>query len=160
MKTIKKKAMINRIVKSVICTAAAAGIMVSTFAAATVYAAGAIGDFANMVVLVRFKDDAQGDNGTGFNKPYSSAIANAPRTYWESLIRKFNGVNDKFGAGSFKEYLRDISGGQHMVESVFPQTDGDGSICYLTMERTVDEYKSAVGEIQMIKEIAGQLNAK
>ena len=56
--------------------------------------------------------------------------------------------------------LRDISGGQHMVESVFPQTDGDGLICYLTMERTVDEYKSAVGEIQMIKEIAGQLNAK
>ena len=113
-----------------------------------------------MVVLVRFKGDMQGDNGTGFNKPYNSTIANAPRTYWESLIRKFNGVNDKFGAGSFKEYLRDISGGQHMVESVFPQTDGDGLICYLTMERTVDEYKSAVGEIQMIKEIAGQLNAK
>lgn len=152
--------MINRIVKSVICTAAAVGIMVSTFAAAPVYAAGAIGDFANMVVLVRFKGDVQGDNSTGFNKPYSSAIANAPRTYWESLIRKFNGVNDKFGAGSFKEYLRDISGGQHMVESVFPQTDGAGSICYLTMERTVDEYKSSVGEIQMIKEIAGQLNAK
>lgn len=80
------------------------------------------GEFANVVVLVRFKGDMQGDNGTGFNKPYNSTIANAPRTYWESLIRKFNGVNDKFGAGSFKEYLRDISGGQHMVESVFPQT--------------------------------------
>ena len=108
MKTIKKKAMINRIVKSVICTAAAAGIMVSTFAAATVYAAGAIGDFANMVVLVRFKDDAQGDNGTGFNKPYSSAIVNAPRTYWESLIRKFNGVNDKFGAESCPARRRNV----------------------------------------------------
>lgn len=71
MKTIKKKAMINRIVKSVICTAAAAGIMVSTFAAAPVYAAGTIGDFANMVVLVRFKGDVQGDNSTGFNKSYS-----------------------------------------------------------------------------------------
>lgn len=160
MKVVKKKTIRKKLIKAIICTVITAGSMCNAFATVPICAASAIGEFANVVVLVRFKGDMQGDNGTGFNKPYNSTIANAPRTYWESLIRKFNGVNDKFGAGSFKEYLRDISGGQHMVESVFPQTDGDGLICYLTMERTVDEYKSAVGEIQMIKEIAGQLNAK
>ena len=125
------------------------------------HAASAIGEFANVVVLVRFNGDTQGDNGTGFNKPYNSTITNAPRTYWESLIRKFNGVNDTFAGGSFKEYLRDMSGGQHMVESVFPQTNSnDGTVYYLTMDKTVDEYKGSVQEIQLIKEIANQLNTK
>ena len=109
------------------------------------HAASAIGEFANVVVLVRFNGDTQGDNGTGFNKPYNSTITNAPRTYWESLIRKFNGVNDTFAGGSFKEYLRDMSGGQHMVESVLPQTNSnDGTVYYLTMDKTVDEYKGSV----------------
>ena len=63
--------------------------------------------------------------------------------------------------GSFKEYLRDMSCGQHMVESVFPQTNSnDGTVYYLTMDKTVDEYKGSVQEIQLIKEIANQLNTK
>lgn len=161
MKIIKKKAIKKNIVKAIICTVSTFGVMLNSFLAVPINAASAVGEFANVVVLVRFKGDNQGDNGTGFNKPYSSAIANAPRTYWESLIRKFNGVSDSFAGGSFKEYLRDMSGGQHMVESVFPQTNSDdGSVYYLTMEKTVDEYKGSVQEIQMIKEIANQLNAK
>lgn len=44
------------------------------------HAASAIGEFANVVVLVRFNGDTQGDNGTGFNKPYNSTITNAQRT--------------------------------------------------------------------------------
>ena len=144
-----------------ICTATTVGIIGSSFITGPMHAASAIGEFANVVVLVRFNGDTQGDNGTGFNKPYNSTITNAPRTYWESLIRKFNGVNDTFAGGSFKEYLRDMSGGQHMVESVFPQTNSnDGTVYYLTMDKTVDEYKGSVQEIQLIKEIANQLNTK
>ena len=45
-----------------------------------VITASAIGEFANVVVLVRFNGDTQGDNGTGFNKPYNSTITNAQRT--------------------------------------------------------------------------------
>ena len=76
-----------------ICTATTVGIIGSSFITGPMHAASAIGEFANVVVLVRFNGDTQGDNGTGFNKPYNSTITNAPRTYWESLIRKFNGVN-------------------------------------------------------------------
>ena len=48
-----------------------------------------------------------------------------------------------------------------MVESVFPQTNSnDGTVYYLTMDKTVDEYKGSVQEIQLIKEIANQLNTK
>lgn len=161
MKILKKKAIGKSVIKKIICTVAAVGVIAGTLTSMPIYAASAVGEFANVVVLVRFQGDTQGDNGTGFNKPYSSTIANAPRTYWESLIRKFNGVNDSFAGGSFKEYLRDMSGGQHMVESVFPQTnDNDGSVYYLTMSKSVDEYKGSVQEIQLIKEIASQLNTK
>lgn len=102
MKVVKKKTIRKKLIKAIICTVITAGSMCNAFATVPICAASAIGEFANVVVLVRFKGDMQGDNGTGFNKPYNSTIANAPRTYWESLIRKFNGVNDKFGAGSFK----------------------------------------------------------
>ena len=144
-----------------ICTATTVGIIGSSFITGPMHAASAIGEFANVVVLVRFNGDTQGDNGTGFNKPYNSTITNAPRTYWGSLIRKFNGANDTFAGGSFKEYLRNMSCGQHMVESVFPQTNSnDGTVYYLTMDKMVDEYKGSVQEIQLIKEIANQLNTK
>ena len=56
------------------------GVCATPFATVPICAASAIGEFANVVVLVRFKGDMQGDNGTGFNKPYNSTIANAPRT--------------------------------------------------------------------------------
>ncbi len=56
------------------------GIIGSSFIAGPMHAASAIGEFANVVVLVRFNGDTQGDNGTGFNKPYNSTITNAPRT--------------------------------------------------------------------------------
>ena len=96
MKVVKKKTIRKKLIKAIICTVITAGSMCNAFATVPICAASAIGEFANVVVLVRFKGDMQGDNGTGFNKPYNSTIANAPRTYWESLIRKYNGVNDKF----------------------------------------------------------------
>ena len=41
--------------------------------------------------------------------------------------------------------------GQHMVESVFPQTNSnDGTVYYLTMDKTVDEYKGSVQELSLI----------
>ena len=50
------------------------------------HAASAIGEFANVVVLVRFNGDTQGDNGTGFNKPYNSTIIKCT----ENILGKFN----------------------------------------------------------------------
>ena len=87
MKVVKKKTIRKKLIKAIICTVITAGSMCNAFATVPICAASAIGEFANVVVLVRFKGDMQGDNGTGFNKPYNSTIANAPRTYWESLIR-------------------------------------------------------------------------
>ena len=84
MKVVKKKTIRKKLIKAIICTVITAGSMCNAFATVPICAASAIGEFANVVVLVRFKGDMQGDNGTGFNKPYNSTIANAPRTYWES----------------------------------------------------------------------------
>ena len=95
---------------------------------------------------------------SGYNKAYTSAIEGAPRTYWEYFQRTFNGQNDKFWKGSFKEYFYDISGGRHQVDSVFPQTNDDGTVTYIEMDNTVDNYKGATGEALMIDEIARKLD--
>ena len=113
---------------------------------------------ANVVVVVKFAGDTSDYSVSGYNKAYTSAIEGAPRTYWEYFQRTFNGQNDKFWKGSFKEYFYDISGGRHQVDSVFPQTNDDGTVTYIEMDNTVDNYKGATGEALMIDEIARKLN--
>ena len=113
---------------------------------------------ANVVVVVKFAGDTSDYSVSGDNKAYTSAIEGAPRTYWEYFQRTFNGQNDKFWKGSFKEYFYDISGGRHQVDSVFPQTNDDGTVTYIEMDNTVDNYKGATGEALMIDEIARKLN--
>ena len=113
---------------------------------------------ANVVVVVKFAGDTSDYSVSGYNKAYTSAIEGAPRTYWEYFQRTFNGQNDKFWKGSFKEYFYDISGGRHQVDSVFPQTNDDGTVTYMEMDNTVDNYKGATGEALMIDEIARKLN--
>ena len=112
---------------------------------------------ANVVVVVKFAGDTSDYSVSGYNKAYTSAIEGAPRTYWEYFQRTFNGQNDKFWKGSFKEYFYDISGGRHQVDSVFPQTNDDGTVTYIEMDNTVDNYKGATGEGLMIDEIARKL---
>ena len=112
---------------------------------------------ANVVVVVKFAGDTSDYSVSGYNKAYTSAIEGAPRTYWEYFQRTFNGQNDKFWKGSFKEYFYDISGGRHQVDSVFPQTNDDGTVTYIEMDNTVDNYKGATGEALMIDEIARKL---
>ena len=113
---------------------------------------------ANVVVVVKFAGDTSDYSVSGYNKAYTSAIEGAPRTYWEYFQRTFNGQNDKFWKGSFKEYFYDISGGRHQVDSVFPQTNDDGTVTYIEMDNTVDNYKGATGEALMIDEIARKLD--
>ena len=113
---------------------------------------------ANVVVVVKFAGDTSDYSVSGYNKAYTSAIEGAPRTYWEYFQRTFNGQNDKFWKGSFKEYFYDISGGRHQVDSVFPQTNDDGTVTYIEMDNTVDDYKGATGEALMIDEIARKLD--
>ena len=113
---------------------------------------------ANVVVVVKFAGDTSDYSVSGYNKAYTSAIEGAPRTYWEYFQRIFNGQNDKFWKGSFKEYFYDISGGRHQVDSVFPQTNDDGTVTYIEMDNTVDNYKGATGEALMIDEIARKLD--
>ena len=112
---------------------------------------------ANVVVVVKFAGDTSDYSVSGYNNAYTSAIEGAPRTYWEYFQRTFNGQNDKFWKGSFKEYFYDISGGRHQVDSVFPQTNDDGTVTYIEMDNTVDNYKGATGEALMIDEIARKL---
>ena len=113
---------------------------------------------ANVVVVVKFAGDTSDYSVSGYNKAYTSAIEGAPRTYWEYFQRTFNGQNDKFWKGSFKEYFYDVSGGRHQVDSVFPQTNDDGTVTYIEMDNTVDNYKGATGEALMIDEIARKLD--
>ena len=113
---------------------------------------------ANVVVVVKFAGDTSDYSVSGYNKAYTSAIEGAPRTYWEYFQRTFNGQNDKFWKGSFKEYFYDISGGRHQVDSVFPQTNDDGTVTYIEMDNTVDNYKGATVEALMIDEIARKLD--
>ena len=113
---------------------------------------------ANVVVVVKFAGDTSDYSVSGYTKADTSAIEGAPRTYWEYFQRTFNGQNDKFWKGSFKEYFYDISGGRHQVDSVFPQTNDDGTVTYIEMDNTVDNYKGATGEALMIDEIARKLD--
>ena len=124
-----------------------------------IQAAPSTGKSTNLVVLVRFQGDAIGDENTGYNTPYTSQIAGAPSTYWGLLQRRFNGENDKFAIGSFREYLSKVSGGQHKVESVFPQTTQNENVEYITLDGNIADYQGA-NEISMVAEIAQKLSAK
>ena len=117
------------------------------------------GESANLVVLVRFQGDTTGNENTGYNTPYTSQIAGAPSTYWGLLQRRFNGESDKFAIGSFREYLSKVSGGQHKVESVFPQTVQNENVEYITLDGNIANYHGA-NEISMVAEIAQKLSAK
>ena len=125
-----------------------------------VNAAQANGTYANLVVIVRFKDDTTGNGQTGYNFPYSSTQTGAPRTYWELLERRYNGINDSYVKGSFRECLSTLSGGKHIVESVFPQTQSDGTVEYITLDKSISEYYVTGSEISMIAEIADKLSAR
>lgn len=159
----------NRIwLKRVMCVASAAVLAAGTIllpesglfgGIKEVNAAEAVGKSANMVVLVEFADDTSDYTQTGYNKEYSSSISNAPKTYWEALQREFNGENDTFAKGSMKEYFNTVSGGKHEVDSVFPQTNTDGTVTYLKLDNPVASYKGASGEATMIEEIADKLSA-
>lgn len=55
MKVVKKKTIRKKLIKAIICTVITAGSMCNAFATVPICAASAIGEFANVVVLVRFK---------------------------------------------------------------------------------------------------------
>ena len=57
MKVVKKKTIRKKLIKAIICTVITAGSMCNAFATVPICAASAIGEFANVVVLVRFKGD-------------------------------------------------------------------------------------------------------
>lgn len=61
--------------------------------------------------------------------------------------------------GSFREYLSKVSGGQHKVESVFPQTTQNENVEYITLDGNIANYQGS-NEISMVAEIAQKLSAK
>lgn len=125
----------------------------------TIQAAPSTGRAANLVVIVRYQGDTVGDDDTGYNTPYTSQISGAPTTYWGLLQRRFNGENDTFAIGSFREYLSRLSGGAHQVESLFPQTVSGERVEYITLDKTLAEYQGS-NEISLVAEVAQKLTEK
>lgn len=134
----QKKPLLQRITCACLCVAMLLGMLPVLISNSTdVSAAAAPAKAGNLVVVVRFNGDTTGDNNDGYNSPYTSAIANAPKTYWELLQRRFNGQNDAHAQGSFKEYFQSLSGNKHDVTSYFPQTEeSTGKVKYITLPKS------------------------
>ncbi|WP_251157765.1 hypothetical protein [Caniella muris] len=86
-----------------------------------------------LVLVVRFADDATGDGETGLNAPYP--YGDAYRTRWESVLRDLNGeVTSKTSSQSLYSYVRAVSLGRCRLASVTPQhDDATGRVAYLTL---------------------------
>lgn len=114
---------------------------------------------ANLVLLVKFAGDAEGDPGTtgveaGFNGEYDRG---GYRTQWEYLKARIDSVSDPWVKRSFRDYVRIISNGQYDVESYFPQTDeATGKVAYIELDRESSYYVD--NDEAMISEALGKFN--
>lgn len=111
---------------------------------------------ANLVLLVRFAGDTVGDGETGYNAPYPFAAAGV-KTQWEYLMKGMNAID--VNSNTFRGYVRTISNGQCNVESVFPQTQPEGTVAYITLDRELSYYQDdALGDHRLLTDTIQKFN--
>ncbi|WP_139650671.1 cell wall-binding repeat-containing protein [Raoultibacter phocaeensis] len=99
---------------------------------------------ANLVLLVKFKGDTEGDLGTtgadaGFNGQYTY---NGLRTRWEYLQARIDSdTRSQHQAPPFRYSIRTFSNGAYDVKSYFPQTnESDGTVNYIELDNEASYY--------------------
>ncbi len=105
----------------------------------------------NLVLVVRFAGDTDGDAGTGFNAAYGGSWY---ATNWQRLITDEHNNADPGAQNypSLRSYLKRISGGKVDVVSSFPQTTGSVNMVPITLDNSEQWYLANGGDTTVVRE--------
>ena len=113
---------------------------------------------ANMVLLVSFSDTSQ-DMLDAFNASYYIADnALGIKTNWQNFMWSVDGIKQTYVQRTWRDYLYEISQGQCNTKSYFPQTQVDGKVVHITLDRPASNYKENDG--LLVGDIASKFNAQ
>ena len=113
---------------------------------------------ANMVLLVSFSDTSQ-DMLDAFNASYYIADnVLGIKTNWQNFMWSVDGIKQTYVQRTWRDYLYEISQGQCNVKSYFPQTQVDGKVAHITLDRPASDYKENDG--LLVGDVASKFNAR
>ena len=113
---------------------------------------------ANMVLLVSFSDTSQ-DMLDAFNASYYIADnILGIKTNWQNFMWSVDGIKQTYVQRTWRDYLYEISQGQCNVKSYFPQTQADGKVVHITLDRPASDYKENDG--LLVGDVASKFNAQ
>ena len=113
---------------------------------------------ANMVLLVSFSDTSQ-NMLDAFNKSYYIADNTLGiKTNWQNFMWSVDGIKQTYVQRTWRDYLYEISQGQCNVKSYFPQTQADGKVVHITLDRPASDYKDNDG--LLVGDVASKFNAQ
>ena len=113
---------------------------------------------ANMVLLVSFSDTSQ-DMLDAFNASYYIADnILGIKTNWQNFMWSVDGIKQSYVQRTWRDYLYEISQGQCNVKSYFPQTQADGKVVHITLDRPASDYKDNDGTL--VGDIASKFTAQ
>ena len=113
---------------------------------------------ANMVLLVSFSDTSQ-DMLDAFNASYYIADnILGIKTNWQNFMWSVDGIKQSYVQRTWRDYLYEISQGQCNVKSYFPQTQADGKVVHITLDRPASDYKDNDGTL--VGDVASKFNAQ
>ena len=113
---------------------------------------------ANMVLLVSFSDTSQ-DMLDAFNASYYIADnILGIKTNWQNFMWSVDGIKQSYVQRTWRDYLYEISQGQCNVKSYFPQTQADGKVVHITLDRPSSDYNDNDGTL--VGDVASKFNAQ
>ena len=113
---------------------------------------------ANMVLLVSFSDTSK-DMLDAFNASYYIADnVLGIKTNWQNFMWSVDGIKQTYIQRTWRDYLYEISQGQCNVKSYFPQTQADGKVAHITLDRPASDYKENDG--LLVGDVASKFNAQ
>ncbi len=113
---------------------------------------------ANMVLLVSFSDTSQ-NMLDAFNKSYYIADnILGIKTNWQNFMWSVDGIKQTYVQRTWRDYLYEISQGQCNVKSYFPQTQADGKVVHITLDRPASDYKDNDG--LLVGDVASKFNTQ
>ena len=113
---------------------------------------------ANMVLLVSFSDTSQ-EMLDAFNASYYIADnILGIKTNWQNFMWSVDGIKQSYVQRTWRDYLYEISQGQCNVKSYFPQTQADGKVVHITLDRPASDYKDNDGTL--VGDVASKFSAQ
>ena len=113
---------------------------------------------ANMVLLVSFSDTSQGMLNAFNENYYIADNALGIKTNWQNFMWSVDGIKQTYVQRTWRDYLYEISQGQCNVKSYFPQTQADGKVVHITLDRPASDYKENDG--LLVGDVASKFNAQ